>query len=86
MAELRAFGVAGGAAGIHLDGAMIARDRMAGSPGLLRGEPFGIVRAKIGCPPSSAMMLAHRFQTRRHLLDQRIEIGADEQQFGAWRR
>ena len=82
MAELRALRVAGRAAGIHLDGAVVRRDRDARVAFRLRREPIGVI------DPGAMRTVerddpANRFQLVGDLLDERIEVGTDEQQLSA---
>ena len=84
VAELRALRVAGGAAGIHLNGAMLLRDRQGR---IVRDCPASQV-AIIGpgtMPAVEGNDAAHRFHLMRHLFDERIKIGADKQHFGGRR-
>ncbi len=82
MAELRALWMPGRAAGVHLDGAMLPRDWQGRIARRLRRKPFGIADPA-GMRAVERDDAAHGFQIGRDLLDQRIEIGADEQQLGA---
>ena len=82
MAELCPLGMAGRAAGVHLYGAMLRRDRQPPVALRLTGKPIGIARPgtvrAVECDDP-----ANRFQIVRHLFDNGIEIGADKQQFCA---
>ena len=81
VAQLRALGMAGRAAGIHLDGAILAADRPQRIQRLLAVAPFPIIRPG-RVPAVERDDAAHRLELVRHLLDRRVEIGADEQQLG----
>ena len=61
---------------------MVARDRDGRIEIRLAREPFGIAGPAF-VPAVERDDAANRFQIVRHFLDQWIEIGADEQNFGA---
>ena len=82
MAELRAFRMTGGPAGIHLYGAAVWCDRDGRIKIGLTRKPFGVARPAF-VPAVERDDAPNRFQIVYHLLDQRIEIGADEQNLGA---
>ena len=82
MAELRALRMAGSAAGIHLNGAMLAGDGQRGIVPRLCRKPFGIARPA-AVPAIERYNAAHRLQVLCDRLHHRVEIGADEQKLRA---
>ena len=80
VAELCSLRVAGRAAGIHLNSAMLLRDRQGRIVRQLPRKPSRVIGPGT-MPAVEGNDAAHRFHLMRHLFDERIKIGADKQHF-----